>query len=565
MSGPAMTVLILGGYGTFGARVAQMLADDRRLSLIIAGRSLAKAQALCTALPPGAQRAAAAIDRDGDLSAAFAGHAPDLVVDASGPFQDYGERPYRVVEAALDAGAHYLDLADGVGFVEGIGRLDAEAKAQSRFVLSGVSSFPVLTAAVVRELAQGLDWIHTIVGGIAPSPFAGVGANVLRAISGYAGKPVRMRFNGRHRTAYALTESMRYTVSPPGRLPLRNTRFSLVDVPDLAALPPMWPQVRTVWMGAGPRPEILHRGLNALAWLVRIKLLPSLAPLAPLFGWATQALRWGEHRGGMFVRLTGYIRNRPVERSWHLLAEGDDGPLIPAMAAVAVVRRCLDGRVPAPGARPCLTDLELADYEPLFNGRAILTGKRQRGAVEDAQPLYQRMLGDAWAALPAAVRALHDLDRVKQMSGRAEVERGRGPLAGLVAALIGFPKAGGDVPVHVAFIDDDHAEYWRRDFAGRRFKSRQAEGQGRWQGLLVERFGPVQVGLALVLDEGRLRLVVRRWSLLGVALPLLLGPGGEAYEFEQDGRFRFHVEIGHPLTGMIVRYRGWLEEMPADG
>ncbi|WP_352509485.1 DUF4166 domain-containing protein [Mesorhizobium sp. M0048] len=26
-----------------------------------------------------------------------------------------------------------------------------------------------------------------------------------------------------------------------------------------------------------------------------------------------------------------------------------------------------------------------------------------------------------------------------------------------------------------------------------------------------------------------------------------------------DGRFRFHVEISHPLAGMIACYRGWLE------
>jgi len=26
----------------------------------------------------------------------------------------------------------------------------------------------------------------------------------------------------------------------------------------------------------------------------------------------------------------------------------------------------------------------------------------------------------------------------------------------------------------------------------------------------------------------------------------------------QDGRFRFHVEIGLPLLGLIVAYRGWL-------
>jgi hypothetical protein len=35
-------------------------------------------------------------------------------------------------------------------------------------------------------------------------------------------------------------------------------------------------------------------------------------------------------------------------------------------------------------------------------------------------------------------------------------------------------------------------------------------------------------------------------------------PVGDSYEFVEQGRFRFHVEIGHKLTGLIVRYRGWL-------
>jgi hypothetical protein len=41
-------------------------------------------------------------------------------------------------------------------------------------------------------------------------------------------------------------------------------------------------------------------------------------------------------------------------------------------------------------------------------------------------------------------------------------------------------------------------------------------------------------------------------------LPLFLAPGGETYEEERDGVFRFHVEITSPLTGLIVRYTGWL-------
>jgi len=76
--------------------------------------------------------------------------------------------------------------------------------------------------------------------------------------------------------------------------------------------------------------------------------------------------------------------------------------------------------------------------------------------------------------------------------------------------------------------------------------------------LLCERFGPFAFGLALVLEGERLKLVVRRWSFLGLQLPRALAPGGEAYEHAADGRFNFHVEITLPVVGLIVRYRGWL-------
>ena len=52
--------------------------------------------------------------------------------------------------------------------------------------------------------------------------------------------------------------------------------------------------------------------------------------------------------------------------------------------------------------------------------------------------------------------------------------------------------------------------------------------------------------MALVLDGERLRLVLRRWSVFGIPLPLALAPRINAYEFAEDGRFHFHVEIAHP-------------------
>lgn len=558
MSG-RLKILILGGYGVFGGRIVQLLEDEPRLTLIVAGRSLDRAAAYCAGRT--AARAVlvpATVDRDGDIAAQLATLAPDMLVDASGPFQAYGKGGYRVIEACIAQAVNYLDLADGSGFVAGVAAFDPAARAAGLYVLSGVSSFPVLTAAVVRRLSADMARVDTIRGGIAPSPFAGVGENVIRAIAGYAGQIVPVRRDGRDATGHPLTEQVRVTIAPPGRVPLRSTLFSLVDVPDLRTLAELWPQVRTIWMGAGPVPEVLHRALVALAWLVRMRLLPSLSPLAPLMHFATNRWRWGEHRGGMLVAVEGADgAGRPMRLSWHLLAEGDDGPLIPAMAVEALVRKALAGRPPAPGARAAARDLELDDYERLFAGRTIYSGVRDDGPA-DLTPLYARLLGDAWDQLPNEVRALHDFATTASVSGRASVERGRNPLARLAGLIMGFPRASADTPASVRFVQAGGVETWTRTFGDQTFSSRQFAGRGRSDRLLCERFGPLTFGMALVVGDGRLSLVLRRWSVFGLPLPMILCPRSNAYERAQDGRFHFHVEISHPLTGLIVRYRGWL-------
>ncbi len=73
-----------------------------------------------------------------------------------------------------------------------------------------------------------------------------------------------------------------------------------------------------------------------------------------------------------------------------------------------------------------------------------------------------------------------------------------------------------------------------------------------------ERVGAVSVDLALVADGANLRYIVRRWALLGITLPLSLGPRSTAVESVQDGKFRFQVEVSLPLIGLIVRYHGTL-------
>lgn len=548
-----MRILILGGYGVFGGRLAELLADVPEIELIISGRNQSRADAFCARHRGVAHFRPIELAR-ADIISGLCALKPHLVVDASGPFQDYGADRYHVISACIDAGVDYLDFADAADFVFGVSELDARAKAAGVFVLSGVSSFPVLTAAVLREMAKTME-IASVEGGIAPSPYAGIGLNVMRAVVGYAGAPVKLRRGGETSQGTGLAESMRFTIAVPGQLPLRNIHFSLVDVPDLQVIPPEYPTMTDIWMGAGPVPEILHRMLNVLAKARSQFGLPSLEPLSRLFYAVLNRMKFGEHRGGMFVRAHGMSDGRHVERSWHLLAEGDDGPYIPSMAIEAVVRKLLLGARPESGARSAVRALELADYDELFRHRKIFTGFR---IDEECAPLYRKVLGSAFNALPPKVQELHGSSAPRQWTGVAQVQRGRSWLGASVAALIGFPKTGFGLPVTVTFSPEGDAERWTRIFAGKSFSSVQMVGMGKDQHLIVERFGLASFALALVVDGDRLVLVPRRWSFLGIPMPRFLLPNGSSFEREQAGQFYFDVEITAPLIGRIVAYRGTL-------
>lgn len=154
---------------------------------------------------------------------------------------------------------------------------------------------------------------------------------------------------------------------------------------------------------------------------------------------------------------------------------------------------------------------------------------------------------------------MHDVDGEATAEGSAHIDRGEGVIARLIAASVGFPPAGRDVPVQVRFLADANGELWQRTFAGKRFASYQSAYAAPAGSIVFERFGLVTIALHLVFRDGRLDVIPVRWSLLGLPLPKALMPIGETYEWvDIQNRFNFHVEIGHPWFGLIVRYRGYL-------
>ena len=326
-----------------------------------------------------------------------------------------------------------------------------------------------------------------------------------------------------------LAETMRYTIAPPGRLPLESRVFSLVDVPDLRILPRLVAEPARRLDGHGRRhPPSCTAVFVALARLVRYGVLPGIAPLAPADAWrARHGSASGPHRGGMFVEVAG-LRCRSgerVTRSWHMVAEGDDGPFIPSMAAAAIIRRCLAGRPPPPGAREASRELELSDYaRPCSRNGRISSGIRQDGACEAHQPLYRRLLG------PSLRRAAGSPARDARGRGAAFGRRGsptssaaKGVLARLACALFGLPPPGRDVPVRVSFEPKDGGEVWRRDFRRPCLRqSRQYRRHGPLRTACCASVSAPSVSIRARRRSERLTLVPRRWSLFGIPLPVAL-------------------------------------------
>ena len=168
--------------------------------------------------------------------------------------------------------------------------------------------------------------------------------------------------------------------------------------------------------------------------------------------------------------------------------------------------------------------------------------------------LFERLLGDAFATLPARVRALHQAAGTRRYRGGATVTRGRGGLSRLCGWATGLPAAARDVPLELEIVADSHGEIWTRRFNAHAMRSR------LWHGgaLLRERLGLVTFGFAVTAGDGMLRWRVCEVRALGLPLPGRWFGGVRACESERDGRYQFEVSAALPLVGELVHYEGWL-------
>lgn len=536
-------ILVIGGYGGFGGRLCRRLAAAGH-DLIVAGRSAGKAARFCAGL---GRARPLLLDRTGDVGAVLAHARPDLVIDAAGPFQGSG---LAVPCACIDLGIPYLDLADSGDFVAAVRTLDGRARTAGVAVVAGASSAPALSGAVARHLAEGLDRVDRVDIALSVANRATGGDSIIAAGLSYVGKPVRLWRGRRWTRAYGWQEMRREDFLLPDGSGLRRRLVAIGDMPDQILLPELLPGRPAVTFRAGTELGLHVRFLWLASWPVRWRWLASLASLGR---WPLRLYRLtagiGGDRSAMSLTLTGAAGERAVERRWTLVADRSEGLEVPTLAAAILAGDILAGRLPA-GAHNAAALLSLDRFEP---GLAPLAIRHEISERALPPPLYARVMGPAFDRLPPAVRALHQVRGDAGAAGEGTVSRGGGRFARALAAAMRMPPAG-TWPLHVAFAEQAGVERWTRDFGGHAFASElRAAGA-----LVTERFGALRFAFALEAVPDGLEMKLRRWSWLGIRLPLFLAPRIAAREWQEQGRFHFDVRVAMPLAGEVVRYRGEL-------
>lgn len=342
-----MRVVVLGASGVFGSRAVRRLAHDDRFQLVLAGRRIDALETLRDALGD-ATIEIASIDVDAaDFAEHLAALRPQLLIHTAGPFQG---RDYRVAEACIACASHYIDLADARDFVCGIGALDERARDAGCMVITGASSVPALSAAVVDALAPRFARIDSIEHAINPGNRTPRGDATVAAILGYCGKPIRVWRDGRWDHVRGWAQSRRQAFHFGQRW------IGACEVPDLSLFPARYPGVRTVLFRAGLELTLLQAATWGLGQLVRLGLIRDLAAHAPrLRRMSEWFLPFGSDVGGMVVEVTGADHDgRPLALRWWLDADAGDGPQVPVTPLVVLARLVADGALRQAGAMPCM-------------------------------------------------------------------------------------------------------------------------------------------------------------------------------------------------------------------
>jgi hypothetical protein len=138
-------VIIFGGYGVFGSQVARLLTAEGT-PLTIAGRDLSRAEACARDLGGDCRARSVDITRRASCRSTLDGHA--VAVNCAGPFRGFDST---LLEACLEVGCHYTDIADDRGYTALVRSFDERFRERGLAAVYGCSSLPGISGSLALE------------------------------------------------------------------------------------------------------------------------------------------------------------------------------------------------------------------------------------------------------------------------------------------------------------------------------------------------------------------------------------------------------------------------------
>lgn len=173
-------------------------------------------------------------------------------------------------------------------------------------------------------------------------------------------------------------------------------------------------------------------------------------------------------------------------------------------------------------------------------------------------PLFERNLKD-FEKLPYIIKNMHQVENTVEAIGLSNITRGNNILANFVASVLGFPKAGENLPVRVLFERYGDVETLLRDYGKEKFKTTFKDHPE--PSVIYEIFGPIWFEVQCECSEEGIKMDIikcRLWNK--VPIPLFLLPKTVAKESVNGGKYQFDVDIILPLIGRLIWYKGTLEK-----
>lgn len=200
-------ILVVGGYGVVGRRIAARLALAFPDRVVIAGRDEARAASLCRELGHGTH--ARRIDVDDAASVATALDGVGTVMTC------VAQRELHLLRTSIARGVAYTDIAPRLAFWQGAEEMSAEARRTGARILLGAGLSPGISNMMAARLAKTIGCVDRIETAILLSLGDEYGPDSLQHVLESVTQPFSILQDGRDRDAAPFSDGKRVVFPEP--------------------------------------------------------------------------------------------------------------------------------------------------------------------------------------------------------------------------------------------------------------------------------------------------------------------------------------------------------------